>query len=175
MTLDTRVWRSPDPTYSVAVVDAWNSMLTPDGQLLMEGPEESSGGRRIDVTDVAESTEDGETPLERSERIPFDPETESLYCSRDGLKLEKSGHMFFEFMLCPRHGEFTMAPVVMREPMMVSSLRYPFDMEVSTDKDAGKWFIHTDPTVASMWSMCKAIDERHADGSPYDPRETRVM
>jgi hypothetical protein len=87
--------------------------------------------------------------------IPFDPETESIYCSFCGSRLEKSGHMFSVHMLCPKHGEFTISPIVMSEK--------------------GKWFILTDRTTASMWETCRVVDSRHKDGSPYDPRETRVI
>jgi hypothetical protein len=108
-------------------------------------------------------------------RIPFDPDTESLYCSRDGIKLEKSGHMFSEFLLCPRHGEFTIAPVVIREPEKVVQMMPPFEVVPNTSPDAGKWFMVGDDTLRGMWETCKVVDARHDDGSDYDPRETRVI
>ena len=108
-------------------------------------------------------------------RIPFDPDTQSLYCSRDGLKLEKSSHMWTEFLMCPRHGEFTMAPTVMREPTRVIGGPPRFLMVDNPDPDAGKWFLILDQTEAGMWANCDAIDKRHEDGSDYDPRESRVF
>lgn len=108
-------------------------------------------------------------------KIPFDPEAESMYCSRDGIKLVPSGHMFSEFMMCPRHGEFTIAPVIMREPEFIMGGEPLFKMEPNPASDKGKWFIHADQQFESMWNSCKALDRRHADGSPYDPRESRVL
>lgn len=108
-------------------------------------------------------------------RIPFDPDTESMYCARDGIKLEKSSHMSFEGMMCPRHGEFTIAPVIMRQPERIIGGPPKFDIVPNPSPDAGKWFIHTDPTTASMWETCKHVDARHEDGSDYRPGETRVL
>lgn len=109
------------------------------------------------------------------EKIPFDPETQSLYCSWDGLKLEQSGHMFSEFLLCPRHGEFTIAPVVMKEPLKILGPEPSFNMIDNPSPDAGKWFIRADETLAGEISNIQAIDARHKDGQPYDPRESRVL
>lgn len=92
-------------------------------------------------------------------RIPFDPDTEVLYCSRDGAKLEKSGHLFSEFMLCPNHGEFTIAPVVMREPTEVVD-PITFKIGPSESPDAGKWFMLADATLEGMWNTNKALDGR---------------
>ena len=86
---------------------------------------------------------------------PFDPETEFLYCSRCGLKLEKSSHMFSQFLMCPRHGEFTMAPVVMKED--------------------DSWFIELTQTEAGMWETCKYLDSQHENGEPWNEGESRVI
>lgn len=96
---------------------------------------------------------------DRDIRIPFDPETQSLWCSRCGQKLVKSGHMMSEFMLCPTHGEFTMAPVVMREPERVLGGPPDFHFVASESPDAGRWFMHLDAMTAGMWANCEAIDE----------------
>ncbi len=63
--------------------------------------------------------------------------------------------MFTRFLLCPKHGEFTIAPIIVL-------------------KDAG-WVMLTDEVIGSMWETYKVVDARHSDGSPYDPRETRVL
>lgn len=105
----------------------------------------------------------------------FDPETESIFCSRCGSRLEKSGHMFNEFMLCPKHGEFTLAPIIIREPTTAIDESPLFGVIPNPSPRAGKWTMEADCTTISMWRACKTIDQRHADGSPYDPRETRVM
>ena len=115
------------------------------------------------------------TKNKKEKRIPFDPETESIYCSRCGSKLDASSHMFSEFMLCPKHGEFTIAPVVVRESLWELGPGPGFKMIRSNSPDAGKWFIETDVTTASMWETCQFVDARHSDDSDYDPRETRVL
>lgn len=74
---------------------------------------------------------------------PFDIETEKLFCARCGRQCEPLGHMMGMFLLCPVHGEFTMAPTVMKD-------------------DYGKWNIHyrdEHDMWKQMWDSCKAIDE----------------
>lgn len=111
----------------------------------------------------------------KEHRIPFDPDAQSLWCSRCGSKLEKSGHMFSEFLLCPRHGEFTIAPVVMRVPERIMGPPPTFEAVPNPSPDAGRWFMHVDETTAGDWANCDAIDARHQQGEPYDPRESRVL
>jgi len=108
-------------------------------------------------------------------RIPFDPDTQSLWCSRCGSKLERSAHMFSEFLMCARHGEFTMAPIVIREPEKVMGGPPKFELVTNPSPDAGKWFLILDETQAGMWSTCEAIDARHQNDEPYLPRESRVL
>lgn len=109
------------------------------------------------------------------DRLEFDPEAEAIYCSFDGLRLEKSGHMGTEFLMCPRHGEFTMAPTVTREPLKVMGGPPSFRMISNPSPDAGKWFLVGDRTTIMQWKTCRAVSDRHKDGSEYDPRETRVL
>lgn len=78
--------------------------------------------------------------IEIDVRIPFDPATESLYCGRCGRKCEEGGHLTGRFIMCPRHGEFTIGPVVMYD-----------------DNDQ-RWYIEADRAFEGMWGNCKAID-----------------
>lgn len=88
---------------------------------------------------------------------PFDPETEAIYCARCGQRLVESGHMLYLFLLCPTHGEFTIAPVVMRVDDLVTG-------------DEGHWEIHfKDRQDLSMWETCQYIDAEGLSGS-----QTRV-
>lgn len=81
-------------------------------------------------------------------KIPFDIETEMMFCGRCGKRCVPQGHLMMQFLLCPDHGEFTIAPVVM------------FDGKDATFNPEGtdKWYIQCDQTVASMWDTCKFVD-----------------
>lgn len=80
-------------------------------------------------------------------RVLFDPDRESLYCGRCGQKCEPLGHLMSIFLLCPTHGEFTIAPVVMR------NTRNAFHPEGDN-----KWYMHCDATVQGMWETCRHLD-----------------
>lgn len=75
----------------------------------------------------------------------FDITKESLYCSRCGTKCEPLGHLMTTFLICPTHGEFTIAPVVVGRE--------------------GKWYIHFDNEIdQSMWNTCRYVDEQGLSG-----------
>lgn len=79
--------------------------------------------------------------------IPFDPATQKVFCSYCGRELVVGGHMFRVGMMCPQHGEFTIAPVVMQY------------------KDG--WGLHfKDEQDKAMWETCKYLTEQALpDGS----------
>lgn len=77
---------------------------------------------------------------------PFDMDNESVFCARCGRKCEMLGHLMSQFMLCPVHGEFTIAPVVMRHPN-------------------GGWNIHfKDDQEKAMWDTCRQVDKENLSG-----------
>lgn len=97
----------------------------------------------------------GATPIERDRRVvaPFDPKAESVFCARCGTKLEPLGHLMARFLLCPTHGEFTIAPVVIE------------GRDTETFVSTGKWEIHFDDEQAqTMWETCRGIDARGLSG-----------
>lgn len=77
--------------------------------------------------------------------VEMDPDTEPVYCSSDGLRLEKSGHLTSSFLLCPVHGEFTIAPIVI--------------------KLGSKWFFaFEDQQAKSMWKTARYVNEQELSG-----------
>lgn len=76
--------------------------------------------------------------LERTQ--PFDIERESLYCARCGRKCVPVGHLTGRFLMCPVHGEFTIAPVVMQH-------------------EDGWRIHHRDDQARAMWETCRYVDE----------------
>lgn len=78
--------------------------------------------------------------MARDVEIPFDPSTDKVFCSFCGQQCVEGGHMVSTFMMCPTHGEFTIAPVVI--------------------KRGDNWVISTDQTTADMWKTCKLLSER---------------
>lgn len=98
--------------------------------------------------------------MEETILIPFDPKVDRMFCSYCGTQLVKSGHIASEFMLCPNHGEFTIAPVIMREPEQILGEPPMFKFEANSSPDAGKWFIHADPQLAGMLETCRSLDIR---------------
>ena len=86
--------------------------------------------------------------------LPFDPATERIYCVRCGAQCEPHGHMAFSFIMCPTHGEFTIAPVVMLNAKNV----------ITPDGD-DKWYIHfKSQTEAASWETCKWVDAEGLSG-----------
>lgn len=79
---------------------------------------------------------------------PFDIEKERIYCSNCGQQCVPMGHIMSKFLLCPTHGEFTIAPVV----IMVD----------------GQWMIeHRDQTAKAMWETCRGFNElQKVEGGP---------
>lgn len=59
-----------------------------------------------------ESCKGGEVKNKYPDSAPFDIENDKLFCAWDGKQCTPMGHMFSTFLLCPDHGEFTWAPVV---------------------------------------------------------------
>ncbi len=81
----------------------------------------------------------------------IDVDKQPIYCSFCGSQLVKMGHMFNEFMMCPKHGEFTIAPVVMRDTGS------PTD---ETDMGDGRWYINLeDEQGKMMWETCELVDK----------------
>lgn len=81
-------------------------------------------------------------PVATRIRKPFDPDSEPIFDARCGRKLEPIGHGFALFMLCPVHGEFTIAPMVIK-------------------LDTGWVIEHRDAQAEGMWETCRAIDRGH--------------
>lgn len=81
-------------------------------------------------------------------KVPFAHPVERLFCGRCGRQCVPQGHMFGRFLLCPSHGEFTVAPVV------------------SQDR-TGEWVIHFDDEgEMAMWDTCRHLDAQFPDGAP---------
>lgn len=91
--------------------------------------------------------------------LEFNYPTEKIYCGRCGKECVPLGHLMSEFLMCPTHGEFTIAPVVTRKYDQV------------TYKHDGKWYIHfNDATEQGMWETCRSVDEQGLSG-----RATRTV
>lgn len=103
-------------------------------------------------------------PEPREIRLPFDPEKESIFCARCGRKCEPLGHLMAMFLLCPTHGEFTIAPVVMQNADK-------FDLNTGeVVKGDRSWSIKFDSEQDRMeWQTCREIDARGLSG-----RQTRT-
>lgn len=83
-------------------------------------------------------------------RIEIDVDKQPVFCSFCGSQLEKMNHMFNAFMMCPKHGEFTIAPVIMRDTG---------DPMNEHDRGDGKWYINlVDETMKMMWETCEQVD-----------------
>lgn len=76
--------------------------------------------------------------------LPFDPAVEKLYCSRCGRECEPRGHLLSQFLLCPVHGEFTIAPVVVHTGL--------------------GWRIEATEQMISMWETCRYLDRSGLGG-----------
>lgn len=86
--------------------------------------------------------------------IPFDIEKESLYCGACGQKCVVMGHMTGRFLLCPTHGEFTIAPVV-----MFVHAHNAFMLERGLDNE-GQWEIQFESeTSRAMWETCRFLTD----------------
>lgn len=73
---------------------------------------------------------------------PFNHPVERLFCARCGTQCVEMGHLTSTFLLCPKHGEFTIAPVVMKN-------------------ENGAWEIrHQDSQAEAMWNTCRYVDEK---------------
>lgn len=69
---------------------------------------------------------------------PF-PLAQMLYCSFCGRRCKPLGHIMTTFLLCPVHGEFTIAPLVVR-------------------REEG-WFIEfATEQEMMMWQTCEYLD-----------------
>ncbi len=80
-------------------------------------------------------------------REPFDITTEKLFCSSCGSECVPRGHLMAEFLLCPNHGEFTFAPIVMHEETLGALGR----ME-------SRWMIHhRNKQEKQMWETAKYL------------------
>lgn len=64
--------------------------------------------------------------------LPFDPSKQKVYCSHCGRELVLGGHMFREGLMCPQHGEFTIAP-------MVTKYRDGWAIEFHDETEKGMW------------------------------------
>lgn len=97
--------------------------------------------------------------------LPFDPNTEKIYCAYCGKQRQPISHMFSGFMMCPDHGEFTPGPLV------VYNARVPAEMVKAMGKDESvadeinknrddKWYIHfNDQSEMYSWQTCQTIQE----------------
>lgn len=73
----------------------------------------------------------------------FDYPRERLFCARCGSECVPCGHLTSRFLLCPNHGEFTVAPVVVQQ--------------------GSSWWIHHQTAQdRAMWRTCRALDAEDA-------------
>lgn len=83
-------------------------------------------------------------------RKEIDIDKQPVFCSFCGSQLEKMNHMFNEYMMCPKHGEFTIAPVIIRDNG---------DPMNELDNGDGKWYINLrDEQGKMMWETCEYVD-----------------
>jgi hypothetical protein len=78
-------------------------------------------------------------------RQPFDYPNEKVVCARDGQECQPLGHLLSRFLLCPTHGEFTIAPVVM-------------------EQTTGWVIVFEDVQAKSMWEAARYIDAQGLSG-----------
>jgi hypothetical protein len=83
----------------------------------------------------------GSSPL----RVRFNYPDEKTFCARCGQECQPLGHMMARFLMCPTHGEFTIAPVVIED-------------------STGWWISFADDTEKSTWETCRYVDEHHLSG-----------
>ena len=78
-------------------------------------------------------------------RERFDYPDEKTFCARCGQECQPLGHLMCRFLMCPTHGEFTIAPVVIEDTF-------------------GWWITFSDEQAKSMWETCRYVDAQGLSG-----------
>ena len=83
-------------------------------------------------------------------KVKFDIDKDNVFCGYCGTERVIRGHMTSTFLMCPKHGEFTIGPTIMLND------GNPFDPD---DNGDGLWYIHHEDEINKMmWETCALLD-----------------
>jgi hypothetical protein len=92
-------------------------------------------------------------------RERFDYPNEKTFCSRCGQECQPLGHLMSRFLMCPTHGEFTIAPVVIQK-----TDQFDFETGEIVPGDDTWEISFNDEQDKAMWEACREIDAQGLSG-----------